>query len=724
METTISPTHAVEERAAPRTVAARRVPWHGIGFALTLVIAAALNLWKITASGYANTYYSAAVRSMVQNWHNFFFVSFDPGGFVSVDKPPLGFWIQTASAKLFGFHGWSILLPEAVAGVASVALLYHLVRRVWNPTAGLIAAFALAVTPVSVVTNRNNTIDSLLVVTLLVAAWAVLKATETGRLRWLILSMTLVGLGFNIKMLEAYLALPALLLVYFLSARHGWFKRIAHLALGVVVLLAVSLAWAVAVDLTPADQRPYVGSTQDNSELSLALGYNGLNRLLGQRRGGDDGDGVRARTGTAAQVPAAPANGQLPSGVQLPGNLRLPAGNDGGLPGGGSGGGPGGTGETGEKGIFRLFDQQLGGQVSWLLPLALIGIVAGALAGRRGTGDKGEWTAGNVPDDSALSTQHSALSPSHSALLLWGMWTVTMVAFFSIAGMFHRYYLSMLAPGIAALVGIAVATLWAAYRRRDLLGWLLPVALLVTAAVQATLLTVYPAYARWMIPAIAGGALLAAAALVLARVRPATETWRRLGLVATAVGLCTLLVAPTVWSVISVRDGGTSGLPAAGPAQQGGFGFPGGVPDGGTRADGAAQAQPPGTEAQASGGLVAYLTANRGNAKYLVAVPSSMTASGIIIQTGEAVMAMGGFTGSDPILTAESVAQLVKEGTVRYFLLGGFGGFGGQASATQWVTSSCAAVPATQYGVSSGTAGRTGGFGGQQLYDCAALATK
>src|SRR5690348_13628648 len=225
--------------------------WRRLALTAILLVSVFMNFYQLGQNGYANAYYAAGIRSMLDSWHNFFFASFDPGGFVTVDKPPLGFWIQTASAKLFGFHGWSLLLPEALAGVLSVALVYHLVRRAFGATAGLVAALTLAVTPISVVTNRNNTIDSLLVLTVLCAAWAMFKATETGRLRWLLASMTLVGLGFNIKMLEAHLVLPALVVVYLFGMRHGWGKRIAHLALGIVVLLAVSLSWAVAVDLTP-----------------------------------------------------------------------------------------------------------------------------------------------------------------------------------------------------------------------------------------------------------------------------------------------------------------------------------------------------------------------------------------------------------------------------------------------------------------------------------------
>ena len=187
--------------------------WHRLALGATLLLTVLLNFWQLSKEGYGNTYYAAAIKSMLQSWHNFFFVSFDPGGFVTIDKPPLGFWIQTLSAKLFGFSGVTLLLPEAIAGVLSVFVLYHLVARSWGSVSGLVAALALALTPISVVANRNNTIDSLLVLTVLLAAWAVLKAAETAPggypLRWFLLCAVLVGVGFNIKMLQAYLVLPA-----------------------------------------------------------------------------------------------------------------------------------------------------------------------------------------------------------------------------------------------------------------------------------------------------------------------------------------------------------------------------------------------------------------------------------------------------------------------------------------------------------------------------------
>src|SRR4051794_10575875 len=425
----------LQQSTARRARAGKFSRWEGVLLAVVLAVAAALDFVGLANEGSANEYYAAAVKSMMQSWHNFFFNSFDPGGFVTIDKPPAGFWLQVISAKLFGFHGWSILLPQALAGVLSVALLWHLVRRAWGPLASLVAALALALTPISVVTNRNNTIDSLLVLTLLGAAWAVTQAVESGRhpLRWLLLAGILVGVGFNIKMLEAYLALPALWLAYLIAARPRWFVRIGHLALATVVTLAVSLSWATIVDLTPASQRPYVGSSQTNSVFELALGYNGLQRLFGNAFG-------RGRSATDVSVSTLLSNT--------------------------SSGGVGGVSENGPQGILRLIDTQLGGQIGWLVPLAVVGLLAAAwyLRPRR----RRFWRF------AASASGAGPLRRRRASLALWGTWFATMAGFFSVAGFYHRYYLTMLAPGVAALVGLGIAVLWRLWQRRGwagLLGW-------------------------------------------------------------------------------------------------------------------------------------------------------------------------------------------------------------------------------------------------------------
>lgn len=701
--------------------------WQQFALSGILLLSAFLNLFRLKQIGYGNTYYAAAVRSMLISWHNFFFVSFDPAGFVSVDKPPLGFWIQTASAKLLGFSGFSILLPEVLAAILSVALLYYLVRRVFGPIAGLLAALALALTPISVVTARNNTIDSLLVLTVLLAAWAVIRAAETGRLRWLLLSAVLVGLGFNIKMAQAYLVVPAFGLLYLLGAPLRWQTRIGHLALAGIVLLVVSLSWAVAVDLTPASQRPYVGSSGSNSELSLAFGYNGLNRLLGNRFGAGNrvlGNGPSAANGASSQQPTPQQLGFF------------------------------GAGETGAPGPLRLLNEQLGGQVSWLLPIAILGLIAAA------------WqTRPRFP-----------LNRRQKALVLWGTWLLSMVIFFSVAGFFHSYYMVMLSPAICALFGIGIVTMWQDYRCTDWRRLLLPLSLLGTAAVQAYLLLPYSSWNRWLIPLVGGPCFIATAVLVAIRLNShlgsnrdqvssedlediedivsvedledtdgaPTVHWiswfNQHVLLTTAViwSVLALLITPLVWSAIPVFQGNNAAFPVAGPGLQNAA-FARFVEE--------FDQQP------TSSKLVQFLQANQGQAHFLVATLDATTAAPIILASGQPVMALGGFSGADAILTTQQLVNRINNGEVRFFLLssarlryfpvlpfngeergsGGFEGFGDfagfarnqNANLTSWVSAHCNAVPTDQWqsGASSfGVPGIRGGTFlegfGERLFDC------
>src|SRR6266849_4259580 len=375
--TTLTTPHYEAEQPLAPPGKKRLFAWHRLGLVGVTLISVFMNFYELGKNGFGS-YYPAAVLSMTDSWHNFFFVAYDPGGFVSIDKPPVGFWLEAASAKIFGFNSVSILLPQALAGVLSVWLLYYLVRRHFGVVAGLLAALALALNPISILTNRNVTIDSTLTLVLLLGAWTVLKAAETGRLRWLLLSAFIVGVGFNIKMLEAYLVVPAYGLLYLLAAPRSIWKRIGHLASAGLVLLVVSFSWVVAVDLTPASQRPYVDSTQDNSELSLALGYNGIQRLLGGifggRRGGPspntstnatNSSGNTSRNGTSSTAGTPPTNGNggsTNSGRNGAGRQQPGAG------------GFGGIFDTGAVSPLRLFQESLGSQVSWLLPIALLGM--------------------------------------------------------------------------------------------------------------------------------------------------------------------------------------------------------------------------------------------------------------------------------------------------------------------------------------------------------------
>ena len=610
-------------------------PWHGLALAAILILSAFLNVYGLTGEGYSNNYYSAAVKNMLTSWSNFFFVSFD-AGFVSVDKPPLGLWIQTANAWLFGFSGWSLLLPQAVAGVLSVALIYYLVRRTFGPIAGLLSALALAFTPIMVATSRNNTMDMLVVLFVLLAAWAFVLAAERGSLSLLLLGVALVGLGFNTKTLQAFLVLPAFYLLYLLTARASWRRRFVHLGVATVVLLAVSLSWAVAVDLTPPDQRPYVGGSEGDSALNLAFGYNGLERLLGRSDGPGGpppGGGGKAGDGKAAEK-----------------SPDTKGGDEGGTPKGGpGGGGPGSVGENGEPGPLRLLNQQNAGQIGWLLPLTVVGLVAAGWQRRL-----------RLP-----------LDRQHAALVMWGTWLFTAAVYFSISGYGHRHYLVMLAPAVAALVGIGAVALWKDYRSLGWRGWLLPLTLVGMAAVQAYVLFDYAVWRAWLIPAIAGICLVAAGILVLVRLRAPMRIGTYAVGAATA-GILALLVAPAAWAAYdTLSSQGGGGLPAAGPRPieaEGGPGGPGGPPGG------PGGGPPPGGpggpgRGEADPVLLEYLQSNKGDATYLVAGPSSMPLAPIILGSDEPVINLGGFMGRDPVFTTEELSGLVDSGALRFFLV-------------------------------------------------------
>lgn len=298
---------------------------------LILLLTAFLTCWKMWETGNGNQYYTAAVKSMLTSWHNFFYVSYDQGGFISVDKPPLGLWLQCLFALVFGVRGWSVILPSVLCALGSVAVVYCLVKKHWCEMTALLACLFMALTPIFAVVSRTNNLDAPLVFVCLLAVGALLKAAEKGSLKYIILTMVLLGLGFNIKMLQAYMFLPAVYLVYFFTAEATWPRRVIHLVVATVVLLAVSLTWCLIVDLTPAQDRPYVGSSSTNSTLELAVGYNGLLRALPVPKG------------TMADISGAIS--QVPN-------------------------------EGAEAGILRLFNKEMAGQAGWLLPLAVFGLLA------------------------------------------------------------------------------------------------------------------------------------------------------------------------------------------------------------------------------------------------------------------------------------------------------------------------------------------------------------
>ncbi|MDR3636994.1 MAG: glycosyltransferase family 39 protein [Isosphaeraceae bacterium] len=617
--------HPVEDEREPLRAAANMR--EGIALATITLGAAILRLWRLDQNGTGNFYYAAAARSMLAGWGNFVFGAFDPTGFITVDKPPGALWIQALSAKAFGYSGLSLLAPQAVMGVLSVVLTYYLVRRAFGAGAGLLAALAMAVTPIGVAVDRDNLPDTALVLFLLLAAWALVKGAETGRLKGLLLASALVGVGFNVKMLAAYVVLPTFYLLYFLSAPISRKARLGHLAAATAVLVVVSLSWSIVVELTPKGRRPYIGGSRNNSALDLALGYNGLGRIFGGSGNlGPPGGMPRPPGGSSGAMPPFPPG---PPGAGMP---PFP-------PGGRFHGGPPGFG--GIPGPLRFASPGIAGQITWLFPLALLGAAVAAHRVR--------WQA--------------PLAQRPAALLLWGGWFATHLVVFSFArGIFHEYYTVVMAPAVAALAGAGTVALWEESRRA---GWrraLLPAALLLTAAWQAFVIGRFPAWRFWLMPVVLGGACAGALGLlVLGR---ASLSRAKLS---AGVGLAALLVGPTAWSLAPVLARGNPVIPTADPSALTGRG----------RGQPMMPPMPPfESDPRDTGMLVPFLRANHRGERYLVAAPSSMEVAPIIIDGGEPAISLGGFMGADPVLSVDQFTALVERGQLRFVLVGGGPGGG------------------------------------------------
>jgi 4-amino-4-deoxy-L-arabinose transferase-like glycosyltransferase len=565
--------------------------------------------WQLGTSGFITPYYMAGVRSMAVSWHNFFFNSFDPTGFVSLDKPPLAFWAQALTVKIFGFSPLTVLLPQLLEGLLSILVLYHLVRRVFGAASGLLAALFLALTPIAVAVDRSNNTDTPLVLTLLLAAWTFSRAVETGRMRWLMLSAGLVGIGFNVKMLVAFGLVPTFCLLYIVGAQTPLSRRIGHVAAAAVVLAAVSLSWATVYELTPPENRPFVDGTRNNSMLELVVGHNGIQRFVRRAR----------------NLPGAPSVDAESS----PGAVDRPVGTSAGSP-------P--SRDYAPAGALRLAAPHLAAQIGWLLPLALIGGTAAWL---------------RVHPLAGLGRERLSLA-------LWAGWALSYGIVFSAAGgLFHAYYLVAMAPAISALAGIGWVGLWSLYLAGGPTALLLPGALPATALWQAHIvdgyLTGYLAVGReWLLPAPIGATAVAAFALAALR-RPR----RGLALALGGVTLSMLLAMPMTWSAGTVLAAGNTGFPAARPpflsdaaeTQRRRWALVAGALDGVPK-------------------LIAFLQQNRHGEEYLLAAVNARQAAPIIVATGDPVMALGGFSGRDPIVTIDRFVRMVEGKFIRFALVG------------------------------------------------------
>jgi 4-amino-4-deoxy-L-arabinose transferase-like glycosyltransferase len=583
---------------------------------LTLVAAVAVlaRTWQLSQNDFGRQYYAAGVRSMLDSWHNFLFNAFDPAGFVSIDKPPVAIWLQVASAKLLGFGTLSILLTQVMAGLAAVLIIYALVRKYWGGTAGAIAALSLALSPVNVAVDRSNNTESCLILVLLAAVWLGMRAAETGRLAMLCAAMAAIGIGFNVKMGAALVLAPVLALTFSL-ARPGapvtWHKATWHLgrqAIAGIVLVAVSLSWAIFFDLTPARDRPYAGSTRHNSMLELALVHNGAARFLAMSTPAGN-PAISSPAASGATAPATTA-------------VRQPVMTD-----------------DSPTGPLRLFRPRAAAQFAWLLPLALAGLVLA-------------WLDARSPG-APVSRRISA-----------GVWTGWLVLYWIVlsfaGGLIHTYYVAVLGPPLAVFSGIAVAGLWSRLKAGKSGRIYLPLIIVATASWQIYL-CMAPSEgigSDWLsLTWLTSIGIAVICAVVLYALPQQGSSFAKLLAVA-SIGA--LLVPPILAAASVILRRPNIAAPVANMT---------------------ALLAPSDTERQAlrtsrlDAGrqkLISYLTANREAANFLVAVPNANVAAPLIISTGLPVMAIGGYLGDDPILTASDIEKLASDRQLRFVMLGGF----------------------------------------------------
>ncbi|MFH8932101.1 ArnT family glycosyltransferase [Streptomyces pristinaespiralis] len=627
--------------------------WVRPAFLALLAATTLLYLWNLSASGYANSFYSAAAQAGSESWKAFFFGASDPAGSITVDKPPAALWPMALSVRIFGLGSWQILVPEVLMGVATVAVLHAAVRRRFTPAAGLLAGAVLALTPVAALMFRFNNPDALLALLMTVTVYCVLRALEEARTTWLVWAGVAVGIAFLTKTLQAFLILPPLALVYAVCAPTTLRRRLGQLALAELAIVVSGGWWVAVVELWPASSRPYIGGSRANSFLELTFGYNGLGRINGEETG--------------------------------------------------SVGGGGGGGGWGETGVDRLFAGNIGGQVSWLLPAALLLLVAALF----------------------LTGRAARTDTARAAFLVWGGSLLSTAVIFSfMAGIFHEYYTVALAPYIAALVGMGGTLLWEE-RAKPLRSALLAATVALSAWWSYALLGRSADYLPWLRTAVLIGGLVSAAVLLFA-----VRAGRRTALTAAALGVVALLAGPAAYSLTTVGEGHAGSIVTAGPAVAGGRGGPGGGPGGvpggddgdGGRAGmrpptGAAQGAGPGTAAppagtgqarpqgQGQGGFPArdetggpgggggmgglldgadvgaeaesLLERDADDYTWAAAAIGSQNAASYQLATGEPVMAIGGFNGSDPSPTLARFKQYVADGRIHWFIGGGDGPGGG-----------------------------------------------
>ncbi|HEX4443582.1 MAG TPA: glycosyltransferase family 39 protein [Galbitalea sp.] len=625
--------------------------WERPSFLGLLVVSAVLYIWNLAASGWANSFYSAAVQAGSSNWEAFFFGSSDSANSITVDKPPMSLWFMDISVRLFGLSSFSILLPEALMGVATVAVVYLSVRRAFSARTALLAGGVMALTPVAALMFRFNNPDALLALLMSLSVYFTVRGIQSGKVRWVLWAGAMVGFGFLTKQLQAVVILPALAGIYLIAAPGTWWRRIWHLfaALGAVV---VSAGWWVAiVTLVPASMRPYIGGSQTNSFLELTFGYNGFGRLDGSETGSVTGGGATTTGGM-----------------------------------------------WGATGILRMFQNDIGGQISWLIPAALVFALVAFIVMR-----------GNRTD-----LRRATLMLFTASLLVTGL------TFSFAEGIFHQYYTVALAPYIAGTAAIGASVLWS-YRSELWARIVAAVVLLGTAMWSYALLSEADTFVPWLKWVVLVLAFVGAVLLLL------PQNGRALRASAVAVALTAALLGPTAWTLETVSTAHAGSIPTAGPtvaSSTGGFGGgPGGGPRGGFGGPGG-QTAPGGQAGTAPGGQTAIggqtgtaptgfgQRAGRGGgagsllngssvgaaltkllktdaSKYtwVAAAIGSNSAAGYQLAAQQAVMPVGGFNGSDPSPTLAEFRADVAAGKIHYFIGGSVGAANGGSSASESIES-------------------------------------
>lgn len=575
---------------------------------LIVILSILLNFLFLYKEGYGNLYYAATVKSMLTGFKNFFFASFDPAGFVSVDKPPLGLWVQSLCVLLFGFSGFSLILPQALAGVLSVVFLYILIKDVFDKRAGLLAAFILAITPMFVALSRNNTMDMQVIFSVILATWSFFKAIKNRSFKYLILTFILIGLGFNIKMLLAFVILPAIGIIWLLSQHISLKNRIGQIIIGILVLFIISFSWIFIVDLYPEQKRPFVGSTQNNSAIELAFSYNGLLRIT------------------------APFNNDKKSSLS-PSTMNLYSF--------GPGGPPVNLDESGKPGILRLFNKELAGQLSWFFPVIFIGLL---------------FSLTRIKKAKYLGNDIRQLS-----ILYWLLWLFPYMLYLSFTtGIFHRHYVVMLAPPIAALSSIFSIKLWDYYIGKDKSGFLFPIAVFLTGLLHFYIIKLY-----LNIPKNSGLIILiltSIISIILILKKLSIVLFEKIpGIILYIPVIIILSVSPFYWACTPLIYGGNFALPYASPELNR------------DAAKGIRFKSKHGIFEPEIKIMYDFLIKNKNNEEFLVATPSAYAyaASLILYQENKdnPVMAIGGFTGKDIILSLDELKQYINNGKVRFFFV-------------------------------------------------------